>query len=222
MAFSRANMVSPPAEKYKYLLELQMNQNEARRRMEDRIKRETPSALRAIMGESSTTNQTPIQAGSASTSASTLPQRAFAPTQGQPLHRQTGLVGSDVQVKVEPSEPPASIGATVKPSSASLPALNSTTTPILPSAQSPTVPTTTTLKPTPYSAFTPVTSFSTGVAAAPAIPFSTFFPTSTRTKSNINLSATFDFLRYCCNTPHGYHPVDSIITSNYTLTASFA
>ncbi|KAF9320417.1 hypothetical protein BG003_006210 [Podila horticola] len=83
MAFSRADMVSPPAEKYKYLLELQMNQNEARRRMEDRIKRETPSALRAIMGESSTTNQTPIQAGSASTSTSTLPQRTFAPTQGE-------------------------------------------------------------------------------------------------------------------------------------------
>lgn len=83
LAFHRADTITHPVEKYKYILELQMNQNEARRRMEDRMKRETPSALRAIMGEDSTaTNQTDVQ-GSTSPSKLALPQRAFVPKQGR-------------------------------------------------------------------------------------------------------------------------------------------
>lgn len=83
LAFHRADTITHPVEKYNYLLKLQMNQNEARRRMEDRMKRETPSALRAIMGESSTaTHQTAIQ-GSTSSGTLALPQRTFVPAQGR-------------------------------------------------------------------------------------------------------------------------------------------
>ncbi|KAG0352011.1 hypothetical protein BG005_008489 [Podila minutissima] len=82
MAFNRADTITHPAEKYKYLLELQVNQNEARRRMEDWMKRETPSVLRAIMAESPTArNQATLQARSANTSTSALPQRAFVSAQ---------------------------------------------------------------------------------------------------------------------------------------------
>lgn len=84
MAFNRADTITHPAEKYKYLLELQVNQNEARRRMEDWMKRETPSVLRAIMAESPTArNQATLQARSANTSTSALPQRAFVSAQGK-------------------------------------------------------------------------------------------------------------------------------------------
>ncbi|KAI9240510.1 MAG: hypothetical protein BYD32DRAFT_408323 [Podila humilis] len=83
LAFHRADTITHPAEKYKYLLELQMNQNGARRRMEDRMKRETPSALRAIMGESLTATHQIAVLGSTSSSTLALPQRAFVPAQGQ-------------------------------------------------------------------------------------------------------------------------------------------
>ncbi|KAG0018081.1 hypothetical protein BGZ82_000543 [Podila clonocystis] len=181
-AFHRADTISHSVEKYKYLLELQIKQNEARLRMEDRMKRETPSALRAIMdGSSTATNQTTIQAGSASTSTSIFPQRAFVPTPvPSSLNPQAGLVGSDVQVKVEPSEPTASIGAPAKPFSTPSRALRSTTTDIAPSAQAstaPTVPAATTFQTSLSPAFAPVSSFSSGVSAAPANPFLTFTPT---------------------------------------------
>ncbi|KAG0097332.1 hypothetical protein BGZ93_002963 [Podila epicladia] len=223
-AFCRADMIDHPVEKFNYLLKLQIDQSEARRRMEAHIKNATPSVLRTLMdaclmaAEEATRNN-----GPANTSTSTLPQRAFVPTQVTqkilnmfekhdkqfaalldpgtksqltphvsplpasasnpvqlPSHPQSGPVGGDLQVKVEPSEPTASIGATVSVSSTPSPFLKSTKNFIFSSAQAstvPTVPITTTFKTSPSPAFIPVSSFSTGITAAPAIHFSTFAPT---------------------------------------------